>query len=52
MDDAPAMDFLKDVISRMGLDLEVKAYANEECVYFEISGPDSGSIIGKRGQTL
>ncbi|HQE26056.1 MAG TPA: RNA-binding cell elongation regulator Jag/EloR [Candidatus Atribacteria bacterium] len=52
VDDAPAMDFLKDVISRMGLDLEVKAYANEECVYFEISGPDSGSIIGKRGQTL
>lgn len=50
--DAPALDFLKDVIRRMGLDLEVKAFANESCLYFEISGKDSGTIIGKRGQTL
>jgi spoIIIJ-associated protein len=52
VEDAPALDFLKDVVSRMGLDLNVKAFSNDECLYFEISGPDSGTIIGKRGQTL
>lgn len=52
VDDAPALDFLKDVTRRMGLDLTVKAFANESCLYFEISGKDSGTIIGKRGQTL
>ena len=48
----PALDFLRDVTTKMGLELEVKAMANEECLYFDISGKDSGSIIGKRGQTL
>ncbi len=52
VDDAPALDFLKDVTRRMGLDLQVKAFTNESCLYFEISGKDSGTIIGKRGQTL
>ncbi|HPO04351.1 MAG TPA: RNA-binding cell elongation regulator Jag/EloR [Bacillota bacterium] len=49
---APALEFLKDVTSRMGLDLTVRGYTNDSCLYFEISGPDSGTIIGKRGQTL
>ncbi len=50
--EAAGLDFLRDVTSRMGLDLTVKAYANDSCLYFEIAGPDSGTIIGKRGQTL
>ena len=47
-----ALDFLKDVIKEMGLDLTMKAKANENNVYIELEGPDCGTIIGRRGQTL
>lgn len=47
-----ALDFLKDVIKEMGLDLTMKAKANETNVYIELDGPDCGTIIGRRGQTL
>ncbi|MDO4552644.1 MAG: RNA-binding cell elongation regulator Jag/EloR [Bacillota bacterium] len=50
--DTPALPFLRDMTEKMGLSLEVKAYKNEECLYIDISGKDSGTIIGKRGQTL
>ena len=49
---SPVLDFLNEVTGRMGLELTVTATANEECLYFDISGKDSGTIIGKRGQTL
>lgn len=52
VDEHPALDFLKEVTTRMGLELSIKAMANEEYLYFDISGKDSGTIIGKRGQTL
>lgn len=48
----PALDFLRDLTSRMGLNLTIKAMKNEECLYFDITGRDSGTVIGKRGQTL
>ncbi|GAB1475965.1 hypothetical protein MASR2M70_07970 [Bacillota bacterium] len=51
-EDAPALGFLRDITNRMGLNVTVKAYKNDSCLFFEISGPDSGTIIGKRGQTL
>lgn len=44
--------FLSEVIKEMGLDVEVKVFANKESTYIDIDGPDSGTIIGKRGQTL
>ena len=47
-----ALDFLKDVIREMGLDLTMKAKANDTNVYIELEGPDCGTIIGRRGQTL
>lgn len=47
-----ALDFLKDVIKEMGLDLTMKAKANDTNVYIELEGPDCGTIIGRRGQTL
>ena len=47
-----ALDFLKDGIKEMGLDLTMKAKANENNVYIELEGPDCGTIIGRRGQTL
>ena len=52
IDESPALDFLKEMTQHMGLDVEVQAMANDECLYFDISGKDSGTIIGKRGQTL
>jgi spoIIIJ-associated protein len=48
----PARAFLQDVTEKMGLDVSIKVSANEEMLYVDIEGPDSGTIIGKRGQTL
>lgn len=48
----PALDFLKEVTSEMGLKLEISAKEGEEVLYVDIQGKDSGTIIGKRGQTL
>ena len=49
-----ATDFLKDVLSKMEIENEVKAKydSNENCLNIEISGEDMGVLIGKRGQTL
>lgn len=47
-----ALDFLKEVTEQMGLNIEIAARANEENVFINIQGKDSGTIIGKRGQTL
>lgn len=47
-----AIDFLKEVTAEMGLELEITAKAGEETLYLNIQGKDSGTIIGKRGQTL
>lgn len=52
VDSHPALDFLKEVVEQMGLHLTMKAKADDKNVYIEISGADSGTIIGKRGQTL
>ncbi|MCH4006618.1 MAG: Jag N-terminal domain-containing protein [Eubacterium sp.] len=52
VEEHPALDFLKDVTSKMGLDLKMTARADETHVHIDISGEDSRTIIGKRGQTL
>lgn len=51
-EDHPALAFLKEVTEQMGLDLNMVAKADENNVYIDIQGDDSGTIIGKRGQTL
>lgn len=51
-DEHPALTFLGDVISDMGLDLKMDAKADESNIYIELSGEDCGTIIGRRGQTL
>lgn len=48
----PALDFLRETTEKMGLELSIKAEANEETLFLSIEGSDSGTIIGKRGQTL
>jgi len=52
LDNHIAIDFLKEVTADMGLELEITAKAGEESLYINIQGKDSGTIIGKRGQTL
>jgi len=50
--DHPAAEFLNKLSKEMGIDVSVKVAANDESVFADIEGPDSGTIIGKRGQTL
>jgi spoIIIJ-associated protein len=47
-----ALTFLKEITEKMGLNLDLKAKAGEDVVYLEMEGKDSGTVIGKRGQTL
>ena len=47
-----ALAFLKEITEKMGLNLNFHAKAGEDIVYLEMDGKDSGTIIGKRGQTL
>ncbi len=45
--------FLADMFGAMGFDVEVKVlFDDPECVNVELSGPNMGVLIGKRGQTL
>lgn len=48
----PTLDFVKEITEKMGLSLVIKAMKNENSIYIDIEGKDSGTIIGKRGQTL
>lgn len=50
--DHSALVFLKEVTEQMGLDIDISAKANDDNVFVNIQGKDSGTIIGKRGQTL
>ena len=52
VEDHIALDFLKEVSEQMGLDINISAKANDTNVFISIDGKDSGTIIGKRGQTL
>ena len=47
-----AITFLEDTTKKMGLELTFKAEGNEDTIFVDIFGKDSGTIIGKRGQTL
>lgn len=47
-----AIDFLKETTEKMGLNLDITAKVGENSVYVDIEGKDSGTVIGKRGQTL
>ena len=51
-EDHVALKFLEEVTKEMGLTLDITAKTGEESLYIDIQGKDSGTIIGKRGQTL
>ena len=48
----PLEKFLRDVAEQMGIDLDFSVKAGDELVFVEITGKDTGTIIGKRGSTL
>lgn len=49
-----ATDFITGLLEKMGVEGEVKTLPQAECdqLRLEISGPDMGPIIGRRGDTL
>lgn len=48
----PVEKFLRDITAEMGIDLDFEVKTGEDVVFVEITGKDTGTIIGKRGQTL
>lgn len=50
--DSSVEKFLRDVTAEMGIDLDFSVRAGNGLVYVNITGQDTGTIIGKRGQTL
>ena len=51
-EDHIALKFLEEVTKEMGLTLDITAKAGKDSLFVDIQGKDSGTIIGKRGQTL
>lgn len=51
-DEHIALTFLEEVTKEMGLELDITAKEGKNVLYVDIQGKDSGTIIGKRGQTL
>ncbi|MGI6732251.1 MAG: RNA-binding cell elongation regulator Jag/EloR [Anaerovoracaceae bacterium] len=52
VEDKTVQNFLEDITTKMGLDLNISVLGNDNCIFVDINGKDSGTIIGKRGQTL
>lgn len=52
VEEHPVKDFLEEIAEKMGVDLGFEVKAGEGLVYVKITGKDTGTIIGKRGQTL
>lgn len=47
-----AAEYIKGILKNMGLDTELSVTENEEGAVIEILGDTSGTIIGRRGETL
>jgi len=47
-----AAKFLAEVVEKMGLNVQIEGFCNEDCNFIEVKGDDSRVVIGKRGQTL
>lgn len=50
--DNKVLVFILELTEKMGLEVTVEAQENEDMIFVDIEGKDSGTIIGKRGQTL
>lgn len=47
-----ARELLAGIVTRMGLDTDVRVREAGERLVLDVSGPDAGRAIGKKGQTL
>ena len=47
-----AAEVLRELLQHMGLEAEVVAQEDDERVNLEVKGPETGLVIGKKGQTL
>ena len=47
-----AAKVLREILGKMGLEAEVVPSETEERITLEVRGPETGLIIGKKGQTL
>jgi len=47
-----ALEMVSEIVTRMGLKLEMKIRDDAEEVVLDIGGEDAGRVIGKKGQTL
>jgi len=49
---AAAKIFLRDVLEKMGVMAEIHIKEEEDCLKINLVGPDMGTVIGYRGETL
>lgn len=47
-----AKNFMMEIFKKMGLEVEIDVKEVEEYTVLDISGPDLGILIGRRGETL
>ena len=47
-----AANVLKTILAKMGVEHEVVSSETEERITLEVKGPETGLVIGKKGQTL
>jgi len=53
-----ALDFARDIILKMGMDCDVRLQQRDDeeedasDIHIQVTGPDAGRIIGKKGQVL
>lgn len=47
-----AQEFLKNIFEKMSIDTQLDIKEDEESLLINVSGDDSGIIIGRRGETL
>jgi spoIIIJ-associated protein len=47
-----AAEVLRKLLAAMGLEAEVVAQEDDERITLEVRGPETGLVIGKKGQTL
>jgi spoIIIJ-associated protein len=47
-----AQNFLRDVLTTMGIKAEIRIKEEEDTVKISLTGPDMGILIGYRGETL
>lgn len=52
LEDHPAKEFMSDLLRKMELNVDLEVKTDGETIFLLVSGEDSGTVIGKRGQTL